>query len=86
MLLEDLLGAAGYQIVLAETLSTAMALAQAEMIDVAILDVMLGRDHSFPLADAVHERCVPFLFASATVVTVSRNGSTGRRCCRNRTT
>jgi DNA-binding response OmpR family regulator len=64
MLLEDLLDAAGYRVLLAETLADAMALARTEPVDVAILDVALGRDDSFPLADELRQRAVPMLFAS----------------------
>jgi DNA-binding response OmpR family regulator len=64
MLLEDLLGDAGHHVLLAETLADALTLAQAEKIDAAILDVSLGRDDSFPLADVLRQRSVPFLFAS----------------------
>lgn len=64
MLLEDLLDAAGYRVLLARTLADAMALARTESIDVAILDVTLGREDSFPLADELRQRAVPMLFAS----------------------
>lgn len=64
MLLEDLLTDAGHRVLLAETLAEAMKLAQAEPIGAALLDVSLGREDSFPLADALRARDVPFLFAS----------------------
>lgn len=64
MLLEDLLSEAGYRVLLADTLNGAMALASSEEINVAILDVSLGRQDSFPLADDLQRRGVPFLFAS----------------------
>jgi DNA-binding response OmpR family regulator len=64
MLLEDLLDAAGYQVMLADRLSDGLALASNAAIDVAILDVTLGRDNSFPIADELERRKVPFLFAS----------------------
>jgi DNA-binding response OmpR family regulator len=64
MLLEDLLDAAGYRVLLADRLSAGLALASSENIDVAILDVTLGREDSFPIADALSARNVPFLFAS----------------------
>ncbi len=64
MLLEDLLDSSGYRVLLAERLTDALALVAAETIDVAILDVTLGRENSFPIADALRRRQVPFLFAS----------------------
>jgi CheY-like chemotaxis protein len=47
----------------AHNLATAMALAGAE-IDAAIVDVSLGRDKSYPLADALSARGVPFALAT----------------------
>jgi DNA-binding response OmpR family regulator len=64
MLLEDLLDAAGYRVLLVERASDGVALVSNEDIDVAILDVTLGREDSFPIADALSARGVPFLFAS----------------------
>jgi CheY-like chemotaxis protein len=42
----------------------ALALAEAEPIDAAILDVNLAGTDVFPVADALRRRGVPFLFAS----------------------
>jgi DNA-binding response OmpR family regulator len=64
MLLEDLLDASGYRVLLAHTLTDAMTLASTESVDAAILDVTLGRENSFPLADELRQRAVPLLFAS----------------------
>jgi DNA-binding response OmpR family regulator len=64
MLLEDLLEASGYRVLLARKLVDAMALARTEPVDAAILDVTLGRENSFPLADELRQRAVPLLFAS----------------------
>lgn len=63
-LLQDLLADAGYRVFLGETLETATSLATDHAIDVAVLDVMLGRQDSFPLADSLRQRGLPFLFAS----------------------
>lgn len=63
-LLEDLLTDAGYRVFVGETLDEATALADEYAIDVAILDAKLGRQESFPLADTLRQRDVPFLFAS----------------------
>jgi DNA-binding response OmpR family regulator len=64
MLLEDLLDAAGYRALFAERLNDGLSLAASEAIDVAILDVTLGQADRFPLADALRNRNIPFLFAS----------------------
>jgi DNA-binding response OmpR family regulator len=64
MLPADLLYAAGYRVLLADKLADAMELASVESVDAAILDVTLGREDSFPLADELQRREVPFLFAS----------------------
>ncbi|OOG59696.1 response regulator [Rhodanobacter sp. C03] len=64
MLLEDLLDAAGYRVLIAERLDDGLLLAKSEAIDVAILDVSLGKTDSFPIADALLSRNIPFLFAS----------------------
>ena len=64
MLLEDLLDAAGYRVLIAERLGDGLLMAKNETIDVAILDVTLGREDSFPIADALLSRNIPFLFAS----------------------
>lgn len=63
-LLEDLLTDAGYRVFVGETLYQATALAGENAIDVAILDVRLGKQESFPLADSLRQRGVPLLFAS----------------------
>jgi CheY-like chemotaxis protein len=47
----------------AHNLATAMELARTE-IDAAIVDVSLGRDKSYPLADALSARGVPFALAT----------------------
>ena len=41
-----------------------MALADSCTVDFAILDMTLGRDPSFPIADALARNGVPFLFVS----------------------
>ena len=45
-------------------ISPALALAQTADIDAAILDVNLGGDSSFPVADILRQRGVPLIFAS----------------------
>ena len=67
MLLEDMLSDLGCVVAGAvSTVAEAVALARdaAVAIDVAILDVNLGRDSSAPVAEALAERDVPFVFAT----------------------
>lgn len=47
----------------AHNLATAMELAEND-IDAAIVDVSLGKDNSYPLADALSARGVPFALAT----------------------
>ncbi|MDP1736838.1 MAG: response regulator [Caulobacter sp.] len=65
MLLEDMLGDFGCCVVgPASTLREALPLAQTADLDAAVLDVNLGGDPIFPVADALKARGVPFVFAS----------------------
>ena len=65
MLLEELLGRMGYEVVaIASTLDEAMELAQTLSIDIAILDINLNGQESFPVADLLGGRGIPFLFAT----------------------
>jgi DNA-binding response OmpR family regulator len=64
MMVQDLLEDAGYRVVKASRVPGALALAEAEPIDAAILDVNLAGTDVFPVADALRRRGVPFLFAS----------------------
>jgi CheY-like chemotaxis protein len=65
MLIEDMLGELGCQVVgPASRLDEAMALARDVDIDCAVLDVNLGGQPIFPLADLLRERGQPFAFAT----------------------
>jgi DNA-binding response OmpR family regulator len=64
MVLEDLLSDAGYQVHGVSSLAEGLKVSQSEAFDAAILDVNLGRDLVFPLADQLREQGVPFVFAS----------------------
>lgn len=65
LLLEDLLVDAGYRVLRAARLSHGLALLDdGERVDVAILDINLAGVQVFPLAEALRERGIPFLFAS----------------------
>ena len=63
MLLEDMLQDLGYEVVgPAARLAAALALAEGEALDGAILDVNLAGEPSYPVAEALGRRGVPFLF------------------------
>ena len=64
MMLEDLMERAGYRVLLVARLARGLELAVAEPIDAAILDINLAGEASFPLADALQQRRIPFMFAS----------------------
>lgn len=64
LMLEDILVDAGYDVLKAARLPAALALAQAETIDAAILDINLAGRQVFPAADALRLRGIPFLFTS----------------------
>lgn len=64
MMLEDLLQGAGYRVITALNLDDALKLAQEAEIDVAVLDVNLGGELSFPVADVLRQRGTAFAFAS----------------------
>ena len=63
--LKDLLTASGCSVVgPALTLKQGMRLLENETIDGAILDVNLGRENVFPLADALAGRSIPFVYVT----------------------
>ena len=64
MMLEDLMERAGYHVLLVARLARGLELAVSEPIDAAILDINLAGQMSFPLADALQLRRIPFMFAS----------------------
>ena len=67
MLIEDMLADLGHTVVgQAPTLAGALALARdkAGQFDVAILDINLGGERSFPLARQLSDEGVPFVFAT----------------------
>ena len=62
MLLEDMLGELGFEVAAISThIEDALQLAQTIDIDLAILDINLGGAQSFPVADVLGARGVPFL-------------------------
>jgi DNA-binding NarL/FixJ family response regulator len=63
-MMEDWLSELGHLVVgPAHNLATAMELAASE-IDVAIVDVSLGKDNSYPLVEALISRGLPFALAT----------------------
>jgi len=65
MLIEDMLGELGCTVIgPASRLDEAIALVKESEIDCAVLDVNLGGQPIFPLADLLRERGAPFAFAT----------------------
>ena len=64
--IEDALTTAGAEVIgPISDLEGAMAQVRDDGFDLAVLDINLGGDLVYPIADALKERDVPFLFASA---------------------
>jgi DNA-binding response OmpR family regulator len=65
MYLEDILDSLGHiTIGPAARLAEGLAIANAEPIDAAILDINLGNERSVPIAELLRTRGIPFAFAS----------------------
>lgn len=65
MLLEDLLTEMGYAVAgMAATVTDALALLEQQRIDLAVVDVNLGGESCFPVADALQQRAIPFLLTT----------------------
>jgi CheY-like chemotaxis protein len=65
MNIEDMLLALGHEVAgIAGRLAPALALAREGEFDVAMLDVNLAGEPSFPVADVLRERGIPFVFAT----------------------
>jgi CheY-like chemotaxis protein len=65
MNIEDMLLELGHEVAgIASRLSPALALAGEAELDGAVLDVNLAGERSFPVADLLAERGIPFLFAT----------------------
>ncbi|HEY4167488.1 MAG TPA: response regulator [Reyranella sp.] len=65
MLIEEMLRELGYEIAgLSTHLDQAVTLARTAAFDFALLDINLNGRPSFPVADAVRARGLPFLFAT----------------------
>ncbi len=64
-MVEDMLADLGCRVAgVAPDVETALGLLAAEPVDIAVLDVNLGNERSFPVADALRRRRIPFLFAT----------------------
>jgi CheY-like chemotaxis protein len=65
MNIEDMLIDLGHEVAgIASRLDAAISLAREAELDAAVLDVNLAGERSFPVADILVERSVPFLFAT----------------------
>jgi CheY-like chemotaxis protein len=65
MLIEDMLGELGLEIVgTAPRVARALSLVTALEFDLAILDVNLAGEMSFPVADAIAGKGIPYFFAT----------------------
>jgi len=78
MLIEDMLADMGCQVVgPASRLDEAIELAKQSAIDCAVLDVNLGGQPIFPLADILREKGCPFAFATGYGDAGLRDGDRG---------
>ncbi|HWH17818.1 MAG TPA: response regulator [Allosphingosinicella sp.] len=65
MNIEDMLLELGHEVAgIASRLEPALALARESALDAALLDVNLAGSQSFPVAAALRDRGIPFLFAT----------------------
>jgi len=65
MLLEEMLHELGFELAALSThLDEALSLAHGASFDVAVLDINLNGRQSFPVAEAIRARGLPFLFAT----------------------
>lgn len=64
MMLEDRLNASGYRVIKAARLAKCLELAESAQIDLAILDINLAGEESFPAAVVLRRRGIPFVFSS----------------------
>ena len=79
MIIEDMMAELGCESVsAAATVAKALALIDAEIFDVAMLDMNLNGEKSHPVADALAARGVPFLFATGYNALDMRNGYSDR--------
>lgn len=80
--LEDLVREAGYEPVgPAHSLSEGLELAGAGVVDAALLDIDLGREKVWPLAELLHARGTPLAFVSAQCTLVERPAALKASAC-----
>jgi CheY-like chemotaxis protein len=66
IMIESFLGKLGCEVVaVAASLQDALSKARTLVIDAAVLDVNLGGEMSYPIAEALEARKIPFLFATS---------------------
>lgn len=80
MLGEDVLSAAGCAVTVAMRLHEALRAATEVEIDVAILDVNLGNETSYPVAAQLKKRRIPFVFATGYAAAGLANGYASHHC------
>jgi CheY-like chemotaxis protein len=65
MLIQDILADFGCEVIeAAATVEAALALLEADRFDLVVLDVNLSGERSFPVADVLTARAIPFAFAT----------------------
>lgn len=64
LMLEDLLAEGGAEAVIVSTVSAAERLIANRSFDAALLDVNVGKVTSYPFAEALRKRGMPFIFGS----------------------
>ncbi|SDE84776.1 response regulator [Limimaricola pyoseonensis] len=80
MLGEDVLIEAGCEVTVAMRLAEALAAVEATRFDFAILDVNLGDATSYPVAEALSARRIPFAFATGYAAKGLANGFSACPC------
>lgn len=61
---EDVLRSGGYAVVTAATIKAAREALDSQAVDAAVLNINLGGQNSFPIAEELLERRIPFIFTS----------------------
>ncbi|WP_282026166.1 response regulator [Limimaricola cinnabarinus] len=80
MLGEDVLSEAGCEVTVAMRLSEALRVLAEIEFDVAILDVNLGNETSYPVAEQLARRKIPFIFATGYAAAGLSGGYATHRC------
>lgn len=80
MLGEDVLTEAGCSVTVAMRLSDALHAVDQGELDVAILDVNLGNETSYPVAERLTQRDIPFVFATGYAAAGLAGGFATHRC------